>query len=168
MSASSFLPEGYEVPKSGGRYTKLKAGESVKLRILSSPILGYEKWTNDKQPIRWRMNEQEPHRNDWKQGEKAKHFWAMVVWNRNAQQIEVWQVSQISIQEGIQNLIKNEDWGNPKEYDITVTRTDKDGRTSYSLVPSNLRPVENGVIDNLHEMTIDLQKLFTGDDPFAA
>lgn len=166
--SDAFLPSGYEVPKAGGKYTKFKAGEAVKLRILSSPILGYEKWTTGKQPIRWRMNESEPQRNDWKPDEKAKHFWAMVVYNRNTKQIEILQISQVSIQEAIAGYAQNEDWGNPKDYDVTITRTDKDGRTSYSVMPSPKKPIEAEVVEQLQDMTIDLQKLFAGEDPFAA
>jgi hypothetical protein len=166
--SDAFLPSGYEVPKAGGKYTKFKAGEPVKLRILSSPILGYEKWTIKPEAIRWRMDESEPQRSDWKPDEKAKHFWAMVAWNRNTKQIEILQISQVSIQEAIASYAKNEDWGNPKEYDLTISRIDKDGRTSYTVMPSPAKPLESEVVDTFEGMTIDLQKLFTGDDPFAA
>ena len=45
----TFLPDGYEVPKSsGGGYMKFKQGAN-KFRILSSPVLGWEYWTESKE-----------------------------------------------------------------------------------------------------------------------
>jgi hypothetical protein len=52
---SGFLPEGYEVPKSGGNYMKLKQGPN-KFRILSAPIIGWEYWSEDRKPVRARAS----------------------------------------------------------------------------------------------------------------
>jgi hypothetical protein len=49
----SFLPERYEVPKTGGAYMKFRQGAN-KFRILSAPIIGYECWTEDRKPVRSR------------------------------------------------------------------------------------------------------------------
>lgn len=76
---NSRLPENYEPAKTGGgNYTKLQDGDT-KIRILTSPIIGYEYFAVDNKPKRSRtMFTSTP---DIKDDSKVKEFWAFVVWN---------------------------------------------------------------------------------------
>src|ERR1700712_421260 len=147
----TFLPEGYEVPKtSGGGYMKFKLGAN-KFRILSAPIMGWEYWTESKKPVRakerWTtipVDADISGKNGW----NPKHFWAFVVWNFNATQIEkdgkiinegavqILEITQTTIQTAMEELIHSEDWGDPRNYSITVSRKGENLETEYSVVPS--------------------------------
>ena len=164
----SFIPEGYQEPtSSGGRYTKIEEGKKVKVRILGSPIQGFEKWTVEPKPVRWRTIEQEPPRGDWKPNEQAKLFWAMPVWNYISDQIELWQITQKTIRQEIAALAQNEEWGDPTEYDLTIGRTGSGLETKYQVHPSPHRQTEDMILKAYANNKPNLEALFSGDDPFA-
>lgn len=166
---SDFLPSNYAEPTGGGRYTKIKEGETVKLRVISATITeGFQRWTDDNKPIRWRKSEGEPKRSDWKQEGKAKYFWVLVVYNYNSGQIEVWEITQSSIRESIASLVKAEEYGHPKGYDIKVSRSGTGLDTTYSVVPLPPKDLVQDILVKITtELLPNLDALFTGDDPFA-
>lgn len=164
----NFLPEGYEVPKSGGSYMKFKGGAN-KFRILSAPILGYEYWTAERKPVRAKkLWDTIPVDADIKDGWNPKHFWAFVVWNFEEKQIQVLEITQATIQRAMLDLIQNDEWGDPRNYTITVNRKGEKLETEYSVVPSPAKPVPEDIIKSYKEKNIDLENLFTGGDPFNA
>lgn len=164
---SGFIPEGYSEPTSGGgRYTKIEEGKKVKLRVLASPVQGFERWTVEPKPIRFRKMEEQPNRNDWKD-DQPKLFWAMPVWNYTSEQVEVWSITQKSIRQELVALASNEDWGDPHEYDITVSRTGSGLETKYQVHPSPHRQLEDFALRAFEKIAPNLDALFTGDDPFA-
>ncbi len=96
-----------------------------KFRILSAPIIGYEYWTEERKPVRarelWRVIPADADisgENGW----TPKHFWAFVAWNFAEKQIQILQITQSSVLNRLQSLVHNEDWGDPREHSITVTR----------------------------------------------
>ena len=159
MSEDSFLPENYTPPT--GNYTKLKDGEN-RLRILSSPILGWLDFIDNK-PVRTRMSEPKPRPHD--PTKKVKHFWAMVVWNYAEGKIQVWEPTQSGIQSAITNLAKDQEWGNPREYDIKVTKKGSGMETEYSVVPSPKKKVDDNIIVLLSDVKVNLDELYSGGDP---
>ena len=162
------IPEGYQEPSSGGgRYTKIEEGKKVKLRILSSPVQGFEKWTTEPKPIRFKALNEEPQRHDWKD-EPPKLFWALAVWNYASEQVEVWSITQKSIRQELVSLAENEDWGSPLDYDITVSRTGSGLETKYQVHPSPHRSLDDLAAKAYAKMKPNLEALFTGDDPFAS
>ena len=54
---------------------------------------------------------------------KAKHFWAMVVWNYNTKAVEILELVQNSMQKKIREISSDPDWGNPvNRYDFVLTK----------------------------------------------
>lgn len=162
----SFLPDGYEVPKSeGSNYmNKWKAGAN-KFRILSAPVLGWEYWTEDDKPVRAKerwpvipVNAKLP----W----SPKHFWAMVVWNFDIKAIQILEITQVTILTALQALIQEPEWGDPREYSITVTRAGEKLTTTYSVVPSPAKPTPKEILHAYKENPINLEALFDGNNPF--
>src|SRR3569623_2752318 len=99
----SFLPKGYEVPKSPSAYLKLEDGQN-KLRFMSAPIMGYVYWNTDNKPVRMRMHQRPDGRPaDQREDDKLKHFWALVVWNYREARLQVFEMTQASIQGPIQD-----------------------------------------------------------------
>jgi hypothetical protein len=164
----SFLPDGYAVPKSGGNYMKLRGGAN-KFRILSAPILGFEYWTDQRKPVRARkLWDVIPVDADISNGWNPKHFWAFVVWNFDEKAIQILEITQSTIQRALTDLIHNEEWGDPRNYTITVNRKGEKLETEYSVVPSPAKPVPQDIMDAYQDKKIDLTLLFDGGDPFNA
>lgn len=162
------MPDGYEVPKGTGDYMKLKQGEN-KLRILSAPILGYEYWTADRKPVRSReLPKVIPVDADISNGWNPKHFWAMAVWNFEDKAVQILQITQKSIQNALIDLIQNEDWGDPRQYTIKITRKGEKLDTEYSVVPSPKVAVPAEITRMYEEKNIDLDALYEGGNPFEA
>ncbi len=162
----NWLPQNYNVPKaSGGNYMKLEEGAN-KFRVLSAPIMGYLYWSNEKKPVRLVEHPGIMPSNIQPDG-KIKHFWAFVVWSYRDSRVQILEITQSSIQEAITDLLNGEDWGNPEDFDLTITRKGEGLDTEYSVQPSapKARPVE--AVAAITGMQIDLNELFHGGDPFA-
>jgi hypothetical protein len=160
----TFLPSGYKVPESVSNYMKFKE-EKNKFRVLDSAITGYEWWTEDasgRHPNRTKTMEEAVD-----QGvDPIKHFWAFPVYNYQQKAVQILEITQKTIMNGIKELVKSEDWGDPKGYDITVGKTGEKLETVYSVMPSPVKPISQEIVDKYKEMDLDLTALYRGDDPF--
>jgi hypothetical protein len=76
-------------------------------------------------------------------------------------------ITQASIQGPIEDLVANEDWGDPREYDLTITKKGEGLETEYSVQPSPQKPVPTEAHAAYRAVKIDLDALFRGADPFA-
>lgn len=165
-----FLPKDYEVPSSSDNYMKFIKGEN-RFRILSSPILGYEYWVGDgssRKPVRVPMN-QPIKTNEVDDIDSIKHFWAMVVWNYEAEKIQILEITQKGIQKTLRALAKDPDWGSPvMNYDVVVTRNGDGMETKYEVLPKPAKKIDPGIVALYKDMQIDLNALYRGDDPFNA
>lgn len=149
---------------------KLQDGENT-FRIVSSAITGFEYWTNTEPsvPVRSRtafVSTPKDIKLDPKTGKPTaiKHFWAFVVYSYRADKRQILEITQSGIQTAIKALVDNKKWGDPKKYDITVNRSGNGLETEYSTMPN---PHSELLLD-LPKDEINLNALFTGDDPFAA
>lgn len=171
----SFLPDGYETPVSQSNYTKLEDGEN-QLRVLSSAVVGWEYWTEEggkRTPNRVRTQDELPKevQRATDRQKQAKHFWAFVVINRKTDEIQILELTQKSLMKGIEGLVQSKSWGDPKNYDLVITRTKtgSDARdVEYSVRPEPKEKLDEGIAALYESMAIDLGKLFTGEDPFAS
>src|SRR3990167_2619164 len=151
---TGFLPDGY---KETGNYMKLQEGEN-KFRILSSAIVGWEYWNEDKdgnrKPIRKHMDEdlimseiQEP--------DKVKKFWAFIVWNYKDESIQILELTQNGIKKDLQALINNKKWGSPIDtYDLVVTKTGTGLATKYTTQADPKEPTTKVIKEALKEKFI--------------
>jgi hypothetical protein len=166
----SYFPKEYSIPKSSdnSKYTKFEEGKT-RFRILSTPLLGFEYWNQDKKPVR-NLDKFENIPEDAKldaEGKfKQRHFWAMKVYNYNTSQVEILEITQKTIQNTILAYAENEDYGDPREYDITVTREGEKMETSYSVIASPPKTASNEVIDADMTTPVNLKALLTGENPF--
>lgn len=169
----SFLPQGYEVPQSsggGGKYFRPQKGEN-KVRILTDCITGWLYWNDQDKPVRLAAEPDKlPADLRVKDGkpERIRHFWAMVVYDYQAMQISIWEVTQGTIQEAIATLANDTDWGHPRQYDLKITRTGEGLDTKYNVVPSPIKPVPSEILEAYNETPVDLNALFDGNNPFDA
>ena len=157
---SDFLPADYEAPTGQSNYMKLHQGEN-RFRVLSRPIMGLLAW-KDKTPHRF-------HTTGEVSGDfegTPKHFWAFAVWNVKDESVQVLEITQSSIQNAITNLSRDPDWGSPFEYDIKIIRKGEGLETEYSIQPAPKSPVTAVAKQALIKKPVNLEALYTGDDPF--
>jgi hypothetical protein len=159
--SNDFLPNDYDIPQSGGNFMRLQDGEN-KIRILSKPIIGWVDW-KDKQAYRFPMKSKPEKPMD---KNPIKHFWAFLVWNYNAQAVQILEITQQTIQTAIVNLSKDDDWGAPFDYDIKIIKKGKDLQTEYSLTPGQKRPVPDEIQKAALEKPCYLEAMFSGADPW--
>jgi hypothetical protein len=163
-----FLPTDYKIPEKSS-YCKLKDGAN-NIRILSSAVVGWEYWNTDNKPVRSRT----PYTtmpSDIKIDKdgnttKIKHFWAFIVWNYEAEAVQILEVTQSTIQGAIKAMVDNKKWGNPEGFDITITRTGEGFDTEYSVMPNPHSPVEPKIKAALKALPINLEALYDGSNPF--
>lgn len=161
----SFLPQGYEPPKSSSRYTKFESGKTTKLRILSNAVVGWGYFTTENKPVRQKDKFQSTP--DIKKDGKQKEFWALIVWNYETSQIEICELTQASIKTAIMNLYMDADYGDPKNYDIKIKREGEWLETEYSVLPSPIKEPDPDIITQYQQEDINLEAILTNDDPFA-
>lgn len=178
----SFLPEGYEVPTSGGGGNYLNKFEegATKIRVLSDVVLGWRYFNTDNKPVRLKAEwmdggalmvpDQPTDAKIQKDGSKDKprHFWAFTVWNYDEKKIQVAEITQATLQQGIKALAVDPSWGDPKQYDITITRVGTGfNDTEYNVIPNPPTEVTGEAAQAYAEMAPDLKALFKNEDPFA-
>lgn len=159
-----FLPANEKAPE--GNYMKLLEGENT-FRVLSSAIVGYEYWNTESKPVRSKTAFQSTPADIKVDGGKPtpiKYFWAFVVYNYRAEKRQVLELTQTSIQNAIRSLVENKKWGDPKNYDISITRSGSGLDTEYTVMPN---PHAEFPADLVGTAAINLEALFTGEDPFA-
>ena len=163
----NFLPADEKIPNNSP-YLKFQEGAN-KFRVLSSAITGYEYWTNDNKPVRSKtpFRHHENGKLNPKTGQvDMKYFWAFSVFDYADKKVKILEITQKGIQQKIMNLTKNEDWGNPKGYDLTVTRSGTGMDTEYDVMPSPAKDLPTEAAEQFASMNINLEALYSGENPF--
>jgi hypothetical protein len=167
---TTFLPSDYKVPQTGN-YMKLKDGKNV-FRVMSSAIVGWLYWNEAGKPVRSKTAftgiPDDARRNDKGEPEKPKHFWAFAVWNPEAKAVQILEVTQKQVMNGLKALVDNEDWGDPKGYDIVITRSGSGFDTEYQVTPKPRADMPSEATDAFMARPVNLEALYSGGDPFAA
>ncbi len=173
----SFLPDNYKDPVQTGNYMKLIEGDNT-IRVLSSAIVGWEIWGEEEKdgkkvrvPYRFKKDEDIPQKYQDLQSEtnKFKFFWTFVAWNREEKKVQILEITQNSVRKAINALVNNPKWGDPKEYDIVITRN-KTGPlpmdVDYIVTPDPKEEIDPEIVKKYKSMNINLDALYSGDDPF--
>lgn len=136
---------------------------------MSEPILGWRFWETDEEgkrkPIRIPMDKPlilGPNAD----AESTRHFWAFIVWNYKTNSIQIMEITQKGIQKSITALSKDEDWGEPTEYDITITKSGQMLETEYSVMPNKPKVLTDEQKKVFSSKKIRLEALYEGADPF--
>lgn len=164
MQKDTWLPEGYEKPKTVSNYARLEDGAN-KFRVMSNPLLFYEYWTEANKPVRLvEMPDDMP--DDIRPDTKIKGAWAFVVWSYSVSKIQILEITQASIQGPITDLVTSDDWGPPQDYDLTITKKGQKLETEYSVQPSPHKEAPEEATKAYKALDIDLEALLRGGDPF--
>ena len=130
-------------------------------------MVGYEYWTNDNKPVR--SKERPTHTPNAKQEEdgkvRIKEFWAVGVLDLNDGIIKTWQITQVTIKKAILNLYQDEDYGEPKNYDLKITRVGSRTETEYHVVPGPIKAISLTPAQKKEIDALNLEALFEGKYP---
>ena len=169
--------------KADDRYispSKLPDGKEQRYRCFGAGLTGYEGWIQDEagkyKPMRWAVKPEldelpaNIRRND-KTGaiEAPKRFLAALVWDYQKEQFSILQISQKSILNEFMALISDdEDYGDPSQYDIKITRTGQELLTRYSIKGAQLKSPPAAAVAAFEdeEFFCDLNHLMLGLDPW--
>lgn len=178
------FPEDFNTEASSGYY-KLEQG-SNKFRIMSEPIFGQEYWkseTDDKgnlipgvngkpkrKPMRVPLTEVVPASelevDQWGNPGRVSHFMAMVVYDWKDGFFKVFSSVSKQVNAGIKALAESPEWGDPREYDITITRTGENRETKYNVMPSPKKELNDTILEAFKDKKYNLKALFDGGNPF--
>lgn len=95
-----------------GLFLKLESGQTVRLRFLGLPVVFDSEY----------------------QGKTSTKY-AWLVYNHDESKTQIYQAGS-TIYNGLNDLIQDSDWGDPKDYDVKVTRTGTGKETKYAIVAS--------------------------------
>lgn len=161
---------------SSGNYvnpSKLAEGKDHRFRFFGAGITGFEAWTTDNKPLRFRNK---PADSDLPANIRVKEdgsteirrFIAGVVYDYENESFKILQLTQKGLMQMLFKHVKDEDYGDPVNYDIKLSRKGSGLQTEYTLTVAPPKPVAAAIAAAYEELTVDLQRMFDGDDPFAA
>jgi len=142
----------------------------IRLRFVGEGITGFSGWTVDKKPMRFEQAPEVLPPNlapDLSGKIGLKRFIAGVVYDYEAEDFKILEITQRSLMNDLFKYMKDEDYGDPTQYDIKISRTGKGKETEYSLVAAPPKPISKTVAAAFEDITCNLKALFDGDDPFA-
>lgn len=164
-SYTNFLPIGFESVTTKKPYInlgKLAAGE-YKFRIVCRPIAGWLDW-QDRKPLRFRPNNKPKAPFD---AEKPiKPFWALYVWDYKEEGLFIMEVTQNSIRMALEDLAKDESWGDLTAFDFKIKKTGSGIETNYSVTPVPHKPMDSAIKESLMTNPVRLEALYEGGDPW--
>lgn len=165
---STFLPKGYKAPEGSSSFMKLQEGAN-RFRIMSDAVIGWEGWKDNK-PFRREgadknIADDEVDVDQKYKKPKINHFWAFKIWDyEDGGSIKLLEITQKTIMKAIQSLTEDEDWGDPANYDISITKTKNGDKTIYSVKSYPPKPVSPEIQEACEASELDPMNLFKETD----
>lgn len=100
-------------PSGGGDLLKLEDGKGVKIRVVGEPYVVQTEY----------------------KGTPSTRF-ALKFWNQSAKIAQFIMIPKTPLNALLALAENTEDWGDPEQYDVTITRTGSGKETEYSVQPS--------------------------------
>jgi hypothetical protein len=161
------IPKNTIIPRGSSQFAKLQDGKN-RFRFLSDVVVGWEMWQS-KKPTRHEGSvcKFKPEDADVNQNGKPaiNYFWAVVVYNYEAKQIQVLEITQKTIMSPLYELEQSPDWGDLKNYDVEITKKKEGDKTNYITQAIPPKAVAPEILTALEESKVDLSKLFDGKYP---
>lgn len=151
--------------------SKLEDGKEHRFRFVGLGISGFETWTTAKKPVRYRIK---PSPNELPSDVKLvegapqiKRFIVTLVWDYQTESFRILTLTQKGMIGEINKFCKDEDYGDPRGYDVKITRTGSGMDTEYSILPAPPKPLAAAVQKALEKFHCNLEAHFDNGDPFA-
>jgi hypothetical protein len=158
------IPSDFQPSTGNSNYFKVSPGKH-KIRILAGAVTGYVWWEDTpeggRKPGRIPLDGRPP----VEYAETVKRFLAFPIWNYDSRKIQVWEVTQTSIQKELKALEADPDWANLIDFDLEINREGQDMKsTKYRVTPKPKTPPDKDI--QAVSLLPDLNQLFKGGDPF--
>jgi len=149
---------------SGSPFVKLQDGDTVQLRILSQPLMGWEQFADGK-PYRWKPDGSKPEGMP-DSSERPRPFLAFVVYQYTDDQgVKIWSFTQQTIIKQLEVLFEGgkHHWSS---FVINLRRKGAGLDTTWTVI-GTMVPLEDSLIEfaTKAEDYIDLSALYMGDSP---
>lgn len=146
------------VPTSSNQdFIKLTSGTTRRFRIMSLPFICLEAWDEAGKPKRSRQA------SDLQGLRDQKTLMSFMVWDFENECPGVWSISQKGIQRTIYNLSSDLDYGDPRGYDLKVTKQGSGMETNYSLIPGPIVGLSNEIKVQFKNITLDWDLFLKGE-----
>ena len=179
VGADNFIPANYKPPSTTGGWLKPEAGETHKIRIMgtmSKPAEGVICWEGwkDKKPMR------QPYTTDgfdkvqgYDADSKPKHAWIFQIYHYETETAMIWNVPQRGLQDELRAYTLDTDWGDPRMYDLKLSREGTMLETKWRLVTGNNKSQPTlSMYETMAQAKIDVSQVFAkdgfGHNPFGA
>ena len=63
-------------------------------------------------------------------------------------------------------LAKDEEWGDPRKYDISITKSGEKLETTYAMTPKPHKKRGDEINEAVKNLKVNLAALYSGEDPF--
>jgi hypothetical protein len=162
---------------SSGKYvnpSKLEESKEHRFRLFGTGVTGFEVWTVDNKPVRYATKPDDADLPPNVKVEEStgtpsvRRFLAGLVYDYAAEDFKILQLTQKGLMNGLFKYMQDEDFGDPTDYDIKLTRKGSGLKTEYSLVAAPPKPVAKTIEAEYAELYCNLEALFEGKDPFEA
>lgn len=130
---------GYDYePQVGGNYLRLKKrGDSIKIRLVSTPVHYQKEWEG-----------------------KLREQFAWLAIDRADGDVKIFTAG-ISVYLTIKGFVQDEDWGDPTGYDLTITRIEESTANFYKVIPSPSKsPITPEELEKVKNSNLDLKQKF--------
>lgn len=153
------------------KLSKLEDGKEHRYRFVGTSISGFETWTEDSKPVRFEYKpslEELPSNVRLVDGApQLKRFLATLVWDYQHECFRLLSFTQTSVKDAIKKLCRDSDYGDPRGYDIKITRTGQNLETEYTVIAAPPKPMAKAIQTALDKFHCDLNGYFAGKDIFA-
>lgn len=145
------------------KLSKLEEGEETRIRILGNGVYGWEDWTTEMKPVRFRSNDKPI--DSINPDKPMKEFLAFIVWNYETETIQILHLTQKKVMKSLKAL--EEKKGVLTNYDIRIIRSGEGKLSQYTLLPGSANEIPFDAKEALQFRPVDLEALYEGKDPFS-
>ena len=172
MSISPFSAN-YKQPQTQTNYLKFKEEGSYVFRILTPKEKALVYWIDffqtpdgkfSKKVFPYQENGQKP----LEASPEAKLVWVFSILNKDLNKIQIWEVSQRTIQNFLLSITKGKIKNDYTKFDIQITKIGQKLETEYSIIPGDTEILTQEEKELIKLTPINLQAMEKGEDPFLA
>lgn len=152
--------------------SKLTEGKLHRFRFMAPGITGYVGWLDNNKPIRWHeLPEELPaniRRSDEGKIEHPKRFIAGLVWDYQRELLAIMELTQKSIIKEILSIMADDDFGDPQEFDIKISKEGSGLQTKYSVKGGPLKAAPAAALAAIEDEDFfcNLDNMFYNLDPY--
>lgn len=144
------------------KLSSLEDGEEIRIRLITEGIVGWEDWTSDNRPVRFRPKEKP---NDpLISGKPIREFFAVCIWNYEIERVQILSFTQKRVKNSLKKMEAK--MGPLTGYDIRIVRNGEKEDTQYVFFACKATKIPEHALQSLELKPINLYALYEGKDPW--